>query len=92
MIQQHSYLRFKNFIHMKTTQQCPKCQSKEIYTDAGLTKRGDRCSIPVTSWTKLFVDTYVCLNCGFIEEYVTGSELQNEKNLSKVRETFKRIS
>jgi len=77
---------------MKEHKYCPKCQGTEIYTDAGLTKRGDRCSLPVSSWTKLFVDTYLCANCGYIEEYVTSGELRDEKALSKLRENWKRHS
>jgi len=53
---------------MKNTRNCPKCECTEIYTNKEITKRGDRSSIGVTG--RFFIDTYICSNCGFIEEYV----------------------
>lgn len=76
---------------MKNTGTCPKCQSHEIYTDAGLTKRGDRSSIPVTSWSTAFIDVYVCTACGFMEEYVTREDLKNDKKMTKFKEIWKKV-
>ena len=70
---------------------CPKCQSTEIYTDARQPKRGDRCSLPVTTWTKVFVDLYICLRCGFFEEYIRPEDLKNEKMMEKVRQQFRKL-
>lgn len=74
---------------MKATGICPKCNGTEIYTDAGITKRGDRSSIGASSWTKLFVDVYICRSCGFVEEYVCSNDLDNEKKLTTLRENWK---
>lgn len=74
---------------MKENKCCPKCQGKEIYTDAGLPKGGDRCFLPVSNWSKIFIDTYICANCGYIEEYAKPSDLNNEKVLRKLRENWK---
>lgn len=76
---------------MKQTHTCPKCQSKELYTNSGNVKRGERCSLPVTSWTSLFVDIYICLNCGFVEEYITDKELHNIEKMNKVKSEFKKV-
>jgi len=76
---------------MKQTRTCPKCSSKEVYTNAGLVKRGERCSLPVTSWTSIFVDIYICLQCGFVEEYITDKELANKEKINKIKNEFKKI-
>ena len=48
-------------------------------------KRGDRASIPVTTWRKIFIDVYACANCGFTEEYVAENDLNEiKKNWEKM--------
>lgn len=71
---------------MKSKNTCPKCQSAEIYTDAGLSKSGDRSSIPVSSWSKVFVDVYVCLSCGYMEEYM---DFKDAAVLDKLKKNWK---
>ena len=68
---------------MKETGKCPKCGSSEVYTNTGLTMRSDRCLIPVTSWTRVFVNVYLCTSCGYIEEY---AEKFDGKKLKKIKE------
>ena len=75
---------------MKNSNKCPKCNSTEIYTDEGLIKRGDRCTIPVTGWRSFYISVYVCLNCGFTEEYMANSELNDKKMIEKVKEKWKK--
>lgn len=70
---------------MKTSKICPKCHSEDIYTDATLTKRGDRASIPVSSLSSLSIDVYVCLNCGYFEEYVSQEDLKSLKKMDKLK-------
>lgn len=74
---------------MKTTGICPKCSGTEIYTDADLTKRGDRGDIGISSWTRLFLDVYVCATCGFIEEYVRNNDLTDDKKIATLKENWK---
>lgn len=75
---------------MKESKTCPKCQGSSIFTDAGMSKRGERCYLPVSSWSKLFLDVYVCADCGFVEEYLSDSELTDLKSMSKLRENWKK--
>ena len=75
---------------MKKTKTCPKCGSNEIYTDKGQTKRGDRCSLPVSSWTKLFLDVYACFDCGFVEEYIEYDDLRNADKLEKLKKNWRK--
>jgi hypothetical protein len=54
-----------------------------------LSKSGDRCTIPVSSWTKLFIDVYACLNCGYIEEYLT---IKDAAAVEKLKNTWKPLN
>ena len=70
---------------------CPKCASTEVYTDNEATKRGERMIIPVTSWRRIFLDSYICVSCGYIEEWIPEKELKDEKLISKVRENWVKV-
>ena len=73
---------------MKTSGKCPKCNSNEIYCDAELPKRGDRASIAISSWSKLFIDVYVCISCGYVEEYVENNDLNDSKKMEKLKSNW----
>jgi predicted nucleic-acid-binding Zn-ribbon protein len=74
---------------MKNTGTCPKCGSKDIYTDKNLSKRGERCSIAVNSWVKIFVDNYICISCGYFEEYAVKFD---EKKLEIIKSEWSRLN
>ena len=69
----------------------PKCASNEVYTDNDVTKRGERMIIPVTSWKRIFLDSYICISCGYIEEWIPEKELKDEKIISKVKENWMKV-
>jgi predicted nucleic-acid-binding Zn-ribbon protein len=73
---------------MKKSGKCPKCGSTEVYTDGKQVRRGERCIIPVTSWTRIYLNTYICTSCGYVEEY---AEKIDEKKMKKIKETWKRV-
>jgi hypothetical protein len=75
---------------MKETKICPKCQHTEIYTNAGMSKSGERGYIPISSWSKLFFDVYLCVACGYVEEYISDEDLKNEKSMEKIRGNWKK--
>jgi len=77
---------------MKSTGTCPKCNSTKLYTNAGLAKRGDRSMIALSSWKGLYVDVYVCSQCGFIEEYASTRELENPTTLEKLKTNWKKVN
>lgn len=76
---------------MKQTKQCPKCQSKEIYTNAGDRKAGDRIRMPIDNWTGFMIDMYFCIQCGYIEEYIEEKSLNQEKTINKIKVHFKAL-
>lgn len=75
---------------MKESKICPKCQGSSIFTDAGTTKGGDRCFLPISTWSKLYIDVYLCADCGYIEEYAAKDELKDQKKMGKLRENWKK--
>lgn len=75
---------------MKKTGKCPKCESEKIYTDCGQMKRGERCSVAISSWKQLILDTYLCTECGYIEEYVRAEDLKDETKSKKIVESWQK--
>ena len=56
---------------------CPKCGSTEVYTGQHLnnmTKLGSNWSnsIPITMWSVAPLDNYVCVDCGYVESYLSN--------------------
>ena len=77
---------------MRKTGICPKCNASEIYTNSKEKPRGERSSIPLSAWASyLTVTTYICLECGFVEEYITPNDLLNEKKIEKIRTTWRKV-
>lgn len=74
---------------MKATNKCPKCSGTEIYTDDSF-RVSKRSNLGISNWLQIRVSAYICMNCGFIEEYVTKSDLTNSKKLGKIKENWKR--
>lgn len=61
---------------MKATGICPKCGSKDIISDEGMMKRGERTIVPISSSRSMYISAYFCLQCGYMEEYIAESELK----------------
>jgi hypothetical protein len=70
---------------------CPVCGSKEVYTDKGQTKRGERMVLIVTGWKSYFLDTYICCNCSHFEEHIPEKEFKNPKILEKIKANWKKV-
>ncbi|MBX7094899.1 MAG: hypothetical protein K1X56_09265 [Flavobacteriales bacterium] len=75
---------------MKKSGICPKCGSQNILTNKGVSKRGERSSMAVSSFTSLFIEVYMCTDCGFFEEYIDEADLRNPKKLEKLNAEFKK--
>ncbi|MFZ4592196.1 MAG: hypothetical protein ACOYN6_14435 [Ignavibacteria bacterium] len=71
---------------------CPECSCTDVFTDSALPKRGDRMIIPITGMRMLFTDCYVCLNCGYFEEYIVDKDLKDDKKISKIKETWGKVN
>ena len=68
---------------------CPKCGSANVCTGTYVfPKRGlsDGNVIPVTAMTNAVLDNYVCVDCGFVESYVT-----DPSKLAKIAEKWPRV-
>lgn len=70
--------------------QCPICGSNEIYTDKGTLKRGERMLFVISNWKALYIDSYICINCGHFEEYIADKDF-NESAKQKIRDQWKRV-
>jgi ssDNA-binding Zn-finger/Zn-ribbon topoisomerase 1 len=74
---------------MKSTGKCPKCDGMHIISDAKISKGGDRSMIPFFSWSKFFIDVYLCPECGFMEEYISKKDLDDQAKMTKLKENWK---
>ena len=56
---------------MRTSFQCPKCNSQEVAEVIGYNINQHQ-RIPLTKWglKNAILDRYICTNCGYTEEYV----------------------
>lgn len=62
---------------------CAKCGESEVY------KRRDGnygLNVPISMFSKTFIELYVCAACGYLEFYVQG-----EEKLKQIPETFKKV-
>ena len=66
---------------MKRSGTCPKCTSHEVYSNANL-GRGNRNLI---KGTNLLTDTYICLSCGYYEDYIQPDILNDPKQMDYIR-------
>lgn len=73
---------------MKKTGKCPKCGNTEVYTDGKNVNRSERNIITVSAFTRVFLNTYICTSCGYVEEY---AEKIGEKKLEKIKEKWRRM-
>ena len=80
---------------MKNTNICPKCGSKEIYTDSkkAADKRSDRGHIRLSNsaWIVMIVDIHVCTACGYLEEFITEKDLKDPKKLELLKKNWARL-
>jgi len=77
---------------MQKTGQCPKCKSTEVYTNADGSKQGERSFILISLFKNVRVNSCICLNCGYVEEYVEQESMQNQSKMDKIRKNWKKIT
>jgi predicted nucleic-acid-binding Zn-ribbon protein len=70
---------------------CPKCGSTEVYSGAHISnKRGGYYAntIPLGGyWAQgVALDNYVCVNCGYVESYIS-----DEKALREIAQKWPRV-
>ena len=58
---------------MKATGKCPKCGSTDIFIRKP--KKGEYRGIPL-GWTAETPETYICKQCGYIEEYFVDYQIE----------------
>ena len=71
---------------MKTSNLCPKCQSKDILNipgQAGPFGSGNNIAIGRTIFSSIKVTRFVCAACGFSEEWIN-----NRADIDKLKSKF----
>ncbi|WP_375559747.1 hypothetical protein ACE193_18740 [Bernardetia sp. OM2101] len=67
---------------MKQTGICPKCTSLEIYKKTST--NDPRSAISLSTLNYFVIDLHICLDCGYIEEYISEKDLLDKKKIEKV--------
>lgn len=70
---------------MKNTNKCPKCHSTDIKRVNGSIRgygAGNNIMLGLTIFSAIKVNRYVCLNCGFCEEWIDENNLEELRNCS----------
>ncbi len=70
---------------------CPRCGAKEVYSDKDKARHNERGYMMVSPATGFTIDTYVCFNCGYFEEYFKDTDFKDEKTRSKMKEKWTKI-
>lgn len=76
---------------MKNSKVCPKCESREIYTKTKVSDNTGWRSFFISGLSSVYVDMYICTNCGYFEEYVTEKDMKNKKKMDKLKQKWKRL-
>lgn len=71
---------------------CTSCGAYEIYTNRKSNARGERGQLIAGGFNKwMYIDTYICLNCGKFEEYINDKDFADESVKEKIRKTWIKI-
>jgi hypothetical protein len=73
---------------MKQSNICPKCKSTDVTRIKAFKGTSNSNMIQLTKWgTQLaYFDRYVCLACGFLEEYIRLDDRNMQKWISQQRD------
>jgi hypothetical protein len=63
---------------------CLKCNSNNIHIVSNYPDN----TIPVSTLRVAMLDKYICINCGYIEQYLTN----DKKQLNKIKEKYPKIN
>ena len=74
---------------LKNDCKCPNCGSTEIYRNKGR-NFGYRGTIHIDFWTAFFVKVYVCVDCGYSEEYIEDKHLKDQKRMGKIKSKWQK--
>lgn len=76
---------------MKKLGKCPKCDSREVYSNEGASNQGERSYLFISSFKRARISIYACLNCGFTEEYIDNKSLANHGKMDKIRSKWTKV-
>jgi C4-type Zn-finger protein len=73
---------------------CPKCNSDEVYTSKDRRNNDSPRSylIPSPFSLKVLLDTYVCIKCGFVEDYLSEKNNNNPKLIQKLKNKWRKVN
>lgn len=70
---------------MKSSGQCPKCKSNDVVSNNNGRDYGHRSAIVISTFSSALLTSYICLNCGLIEEYLAEKVMKDQTKMDKIR-------
>lgn len=64
---------------------CPKCQSSEVYFNETIIPQ-EGSNLRITAFSFAALEYYVCVDCGFVESYIS-----NPNKLHKINEKWVKV-
>jgi len=46
---------------------------------------------PVSGFARIYFNIYICINCGYFEEFVSDKDIKDEKKIVKIITNWKRV-
>jgi hypothetical protein len=53
---------------------CPQCSSRKVHVNTNVLGKAGAYggnAIPITAWSGVALDNYVCVDCGYVELYIS---------------------
>lgn len=71
---------------MKNGKSCPKCGCEDIRVVSGEAERISQANvIPAGALTRIYVSRYLCMACGYSEEWIDRDDLKKCKTFPRAK-------
>jgi predicted nucleic-acid-binding Zn-ribbon protein len=72
---------------------CPKCNSNEVYTSKDKRNFSHRSYLILSAFSVgVPLDTYVCVTCGYVEDYLSEKNSNNPKLIQKLKNKWRKVN
>ncbi|MDX2360624.1 MAG: hypothetical protein QNK23_07445 [Crocinitomicaceae bacterium] len=70
---------------------CPKCNGEEVFSHKSNDDNEDFRCFALSKWDNIFVEIFICMDCGFMEEYAEDYSLTDPKVKGLVLKKWKKV-
>ena len=79
---------------MRNSGKCPKCSGTNVLTNKNYNvySKGRHEISGGSGMSMLRIDAYACIDCGFLEEYLSKKTLEHEHKMEKMKKRWEPIN